>query len=88
MAKPDMFLALLLESGLHVLAVETPNASPFVLQIYAAAAEEYRKAAAARLPSCAPRQLHDLHAVAVSPYDGATLVEGRVRIECGCGSCL
>src|SRR5258708_21363696 len=36
-------LALLLESGPPLLVVETPNASPFGLQIYPAAAEEYRR---------------------------------------------
>ncbi len=34
-------LALILECGPKPLVVETPNARPFVLQIYAAAAEEY-----------------------------------------------
>jgi DNA invertase Pin-like site-specific DNA recombinase len=42
-------LALLLESGPHLLVVETPNASPFVLQIYAAAAEEYRRQVSRRV---------------------------------------
>ena len=42
-------LALLLESGPRLLVVETPNASPFVLQIYAAAAEEYRRQVSRRV---------------------------------------
>jgi DNA invertase Pin-like site-specific DNA recombinase len=42
-------LALLLESGPELLVVETPKASPFVLQIYAAAAEEYRRQVSRRV---------------------------------------
>ena len=42
-------LALLLECGPKLLVVETPNASPFVLQIYAAAAEEYRRQVSRRV---------------------------------------
>jgi DNA invertase Pin-like site-specific DNA recombinase len=42
-------LALMLECGPPLLVVETPGAAPFVLQIYAAVAEEYRRRVSRRV---------------------------------------
>jgi hypothetical protein len=82
MAKPDMFLALLLESGLHVLAVETPNASPFVLQSYAAAAEEYRRQwpplISGNKPDGLPGALAELEALIQRPYTATRLFRSRL----------
>lgn len=58
-------LALLLECGPKLLVVETPSASPFVLQIYAAAAEEYRRQVSRRVKAgiaAARAKGHDTHA--------------------------
>lgn len=51
LTRSNAVLALLLESGPPLLVIETPTAGPFVLQIYAAAAEEYRRQVSRRVKS-------------------------------------
>jgi DNA invertase Pin-like site-specific DNA recombinase len=54
LSRSTAFLSGLLESGPPLLIVDTPNASHFVLQIYAAAAEQYHATVSRRL-----RAAHD-----------------------------